>query len=155
MKNFNEWLEQRDQELHNEIFGGIAKNIANSKTGRAIITSAGLLGGLAGGAHAAESHQQTQHQQTEKSTFRHPDVIEKDGYVYIKGTAKVSGESPRDKLNAAEVAETKLMATASKYFASKGEKGGFVPGGYKEIVKKSDFLTGKSDRIVYAWRISN
>jgi hypothetical protein len=104
------------------------------------------MSGVGGGvAKAAEKPAVVQ-----QADFAHPDVKEQNGYVYVRGTVKSSG----DRLKDMKVAETKLMATASKYFNSKEGKGNFVPGGYKEITKKSDFLNGKTNELVYAWKIS-
>lgn len=138
MKNFNEWLKDRDEEIYNEINW---RNLA--LTGAA---AASMMGGSL--AHAADKPniQQTEKPAVmQKAEMSHPDVKEQNGNVYIRGSVK---DSSGNRLEDMKKAEMNLLKTAGKYFSGK------VPGGYKEITIKSDFMNGKTNELVWAWKIS-
>jgi hypothetical protein len=125
MQTFKEYLQKNDPEVLDEIL----RDLANSKFVRNAVLAGGLAAGSLGfgskDAHAADNRP------VASQSVQDKDVIEKDGFVYIRGTVKVKDESPQSRLQAAKVAETKILAKAAKYFESKGGKPGVVPPRYK------------------------
>jgi hypothetical protein len=141
MKKFNEWLIENHPEIIEEGWG---KNLV----------TAGLLGAAALGVmpkstYAADVNNRRAQEQQNKDE----DIIEKGGMVYIKGTVSPKDNSSKAMFDAISQAEMNIQMKAAKYFQSKGGKPGFVPPGYKTIKNKGDVLSGKSDRIVWAWKI--
>jgi hypothetical protein len=150
MKTFHEWLEDTHPEIIEEKWQDWA--------------AAGLmgLGALANGgdAHGAEPKVRADLNDnrpvaavSQDQGFHDEDVIERNGMVYIRGHVSPREDSPKGRLDAMRVAEVRIQQKAAKYFESKGGKPGFAPPGFKEITNKSDVLSGKIDRVVWAWKI--
>ena len=154
MKTFNNWLVENHPEIIDE---GIIDSLGKNKLLRNALVAgslaAGSLGFASKTANAADANNQTVASQDQN--HQDEDIIEKGGMVYIRGKVSPKDNSPKSMLDAIRVAETKIEMKAAKYFQSKGGRPGFAPGGYKEITSKSDVLSGKSDRIVWAWKIPN
>ena len=153
MKKFNEWLIEKHPEILDEAsLGDWARGAAKGGT-LALALAGGVLAGGAGSAKGADI-QQGNRPAAVQNQNQDKDVIERDGMVYIKGTVSPKDNSPKSMLDAMRVAETKIEMKAAKYFQSKGGRPGVVPPGHKEITNNSDVLSGKSDRIVWAWKIA-
>ena len=140
MKTFSEWVADKHPESIEESW---AKNLVTAG-----LLGAASLGAMPNFAHAADTNNRSSVTQNAQDK----DIIEKNGMVYFKGSATPKDNSPKARMDALRVAENKIQLKAARYFESKGGKRDFVPPGFKEM-NKSDFLSGKSDYIVWAWKI--
>ena len=152
MKTFNEWLEEK----HPEIIEEITFSPSVRKYGAAaLLAASGWLG--MNKADGAEDPNKNKNQPvaavSQDQGFHDEDVIERNVMVYIRGHVSPREDSPKGRLDAMRVAEVRIQQKAAKYFESKGGKPGFAPPGFKEITNKSDVLSGKVDRVVWAWKI--
>jgi hypothetical protein len=158
MKTFNEWLIENHPEMIDEVtFPPSVKKFGAA----ALLAAASFVPNSADGAGSATKDngqppitQKAQVQDAAQKVQVQEDIIEKNGMVYFKGSATPKDNSPKARMDALRVAETKIQLKAAKYFESKGGQKDFVPPGFKEI-NKSDFLSGKSNYIVWAWKIPN
>ena len=142
MKTFSEWVAETHPESLDE---GFWRNAMLAGT-----LAAGSLMGH--GAHAAEPVKPDAGRAaaTSRVDQAKQDVEERGGWVYVTGRVR---KPTGDRLQDAKLADSDIMVKAARYFQSKGGGPGFVPGGYKEIKGRSDFMNGKSDVITFAWKI--
>jgi hypothetical protein len=152
MSKFKKWIKEAHPEYLEE---GALDYINQNKFLRNAVAGGTMAMGALGAGTASAANPEAKSKVAMTQSADDPDVIEKDGYVYIRGSAKPIDDSPKSKLNASEVAQTKIQLKASKYFASRGGKPNFVPPGYKVVVSPSQFLNGESSYIVWKWKMPN
>lgn len=144
MNTFSEWVAETHPESLDE---GFWRNALLAGT----LAAGSFMGHGVQGAEPVAKPDAGRAAATSRADQARQDVEERGGWVYVTGRVR---KPTGDRLKDAKLADSDIMVKAAKYFQSKGGRPGFVPGGYKEVKTKSDFMNGKSDVITFAWKVS-